>query len=219
MDRIEPADGSRGPPDPEQGAELHSLRPTSYTRNRTLSRSRRPSIRIQRRPSASSAEGSNRLPEPQPGSHDRRSVGATQALEAQEEEEYQSSRRRSNSEPRPGRWSAPNPVVLSRVTTRDYRAPMFPLTEEAPQSPIATSPTQGTDAHLLAPPPAVPRGDSSNIWRRTSEAALSRFSRNRASTVSGASPELPRDRASEYDPRMVDVLDVIGKSLLYINCF
>lgn len=226
MDRIEPADGSRGPPDAQQqeGSELHPLRPTSYSRNRTLSSSRRPSIRIQRPPSSYfSLDPSNNTqgPEQVPRNDDRKSVAVPQALD-NDEEDFQGGRRRSHSEPRPGRWSAPNPGLLSRAATRDGLSPMLTLNEESSnQSPIATTPSLRQDDQLLAPPaPAASRPDrpsrpsrpnSRNLLRRTSEAALNTFSRNRASTVSGDGP--PQiDRSSEYDPRMVDVLDVIGMS-------
>jgi hypothetical protein len=46
--------------------------------------------------------------------------------------------------------------------------------------------------------------------RRTSEAAMNRISRNRASTVGGATP-VPGTDVREYDSHLVDVLDVIGK--------
>jgi hypothetical protein len=69
--------------------------------------------------------------------------------------------------------------------------------------------------------------------RRTSQAALNRFSRNRASTVSGAPPtlssqeqqrqdeeRLQEQRKNEYGSHVVDVLDVIGKRSLkwYKRC-
>lgn len=44
--------------------------------------------------------------------------------------------------------------------------------------------------------------------RRRSEAALNRFSRNRASTVSGSAP-MTENGIREYEPHVVDVLDVI----------
>jgi hypothetical protein len=53
--------------------------------------------------------------------------------------------------------------------------------------------------------------------RRTSQAALNRFSRNRASTVTGVPPTLNNTtnnqdaRTNEYGSHVVDVLDVIGK--------
>ncbi|RJE18107.1 integral membrane protein [Aspergillus sclerotialis] len=219
MDRIEPADGSNGPPDRQQGlgSELNPLGSTSYprNRNRTLSRSRRPSIRIQRPPSSISIGSNNHDPEQDTRNHagDRRSTATTQAL--LEGDEWQG-RRRSSSEPRPGRWSSPPTNVMSRVATRDYQIPMLTLKEESSnQSPIATSPSRGYDDQLLTPPqqppPAAPPGEQRSLLRRTSEAALNRFSRNRASTVSGGEPSQTNqsNRLSEYDSRVVDVLDVI----------
>lgn len=214
MDRIEPFDNSDNPPDPQQGSEMQSLRPmSSASRPRTLSNSRRPSIRIQRRPSASSAESFGLQAERLTGNESRTSGSPSNALDIHEHHEWQGNRRRSSSEPRPGRWSAPNPDLLSRTATQDCRAPMVPLKEEpSSQTPGATTPPQGTDPHLLVPPPAVPRGaDSRNMWRRTSDAALNRFSRNRASTVSG--PPAAPEPCSEYDSRLVDILDTIGTAV------
>lgn len=68
--------------------------------------------------------------------------------------------------------------------------------------------------HLQPPPPALARPASR--LRRTSQAALNRFSRNRASTVSGAQPALETNKeqpTTEYGAHVVDVLDVIGKLL------
>lgn len=208
MDRIEPFGNSDNPPDPQQGSEMQSLRPMSASRRRTSSNSRRPSIRIQRRPSASSAE-SSRLQAERLTADENRTSGSPLA----EDHEWQGNRRRSSSEPQPGRWSVPNPDLLSRTATRDYRAPMVPLKEEPfSQPPGATTPPQGTDPHLLAPPPAVHKAaDSRNMWRRTSDAALNRFSRNRASTVNGP-PAVP-EPCSEYDSRLVDILDCIGTAV------
>ena len=233
MDRIEPADGSNRPPDPQQGlgSELNQSGSTSYprNRNRTLSRSRRPSIRIQRPPSSLSIGSSNQDPEQDnrnlPG--DRRSNATTQAL--LEGDEWQGGRRRSSSEPRPGRWSSPSPNLLTRSATRDYQIPMLTLREESSNhSPVAATPTepqdQTQDDQLLAPPqpppPAAPAGDRRGLLRRTSEAALNRLSRNRASTVSGgerAETNHP-DQTNEYDSRIVDFLDVIGMLSLSNSC-
>jgi hypothetical protein len=47
------------------------------------------------------------------------------------------------------------------------------------------------------------------MLRRTSEVVLSAVGRNRAATISG-SPPLAAQKTSEYDPRLVDVLDVVG---------
>ena len=219
MDRIEPADGSNGSPDRQQelGSELNPLGPTSYprNRNRTLSRSRRPSIRIQRPPSSYSIGSSTKDPEQDTRNHagDRRSTATTQAL--LEGDEWQPGRRRSSSEPRPGRWSSPSPNMLSRTATRDYQIPMLTLKEEA-SSPVAAAPSQAYYDQLLTPPqqpaPAAPLAERRSLLRRTSEAALNTFSRNRASTVSGGEPSQANqsNRASEYDSHVVDVLDVIG---------
>jgi hypothetical protein len=52
------------------------------------------------------------------------------------------------------------------------------------------------------------------VLRRTSQAALNRFSRNRASTVSGGPPTFEAKKEqpiNEYGSHVVDVLDVIGK--------
>lgn len=242
MDRIEPADGSRDPPESQaqQGSEEASpVRPALYSRNRTLSRSRRPSIRIQRPPSnislqTLSTQNDQSTQDDQQTSEngDKRqsAVSRRSSNNISEDEEWQGSRRRSSSEPRPGRWSAPHPAALSRVVTSHHNSTMSPLAEESSnhQTPIATSPTPGVDAQLLAPPPAVPRenppGEHRNLWRRTSQAALDRLSRGPASTVSGerSSNRLSRMRASTvsgspnreedyYQPHVVDVLDVIGK--------
>ncbi|KAL4807747.1 hypothetical protein BDV18DRAFT_135956 [Aspergillus unguis] len=128
-------------------------------------------------------------------------------------EPWEGNRRRSSSEPRPGRWSAPAPDALPRLQTN---TPMHTVVEE-PQSPgSGHRPT----AELVrpAPVPTQPRDPRENrsALRRTSEAALNRFSRNRASTVTGTTSMpgtqgVPRHgpQAREYEPQVVDVLDVI----------
>jgi len=75
---------------------------------------------------------------------------------------------------------------------------------------------QHAPENLQVPAPVLERPGSRNVLRRTSQAALNRFSRNRASTVSGAPSTLAsqdQQRRSEYAPQVVDVLDVIGKLL------
>jgi hypothetical protein len=153
----------------------------------------------------------------------------------EEDEAWQGGRRRSSSEPRPGRWSSPATETLSRVVTATPGR-MMPLTEEpsrqspAALSPPAIEPGQPTEQDFgrqdqLEAPPAVARPASR--LRRTSQAALNRFSRNRASTVSGAPPtlnsqeqqrqveeRLEEQRKNEYGSHVVDVLDVIGKTCL-----
>jgi hypothetical protein len=93
------------------------------------------------------------------------------------------------------------------------------LTEESShQNPMPVSPeelttVQTVDEQLQPPPPALAR--PRNLLRRTSQAALNRFSRNRASTVTGAPPTLEANQerpVNEYGSHVVDVLDVIGKT-------
>ena len=80
---------------------------------------------------------------------------------------------------------------------------------EEPQSPGSARPT--LELVRPAPVPEQPKdGDRRNILRRTSAAALNKFSRNRAQTVGGPFPQ-PETDAREYDSHLVDVLDVIGK--------
>lgn len=251
MDRIEPVeDHAPGDPQgvsPEQSSGSTPLRPAGPTplRPRAPSlRTRRPSIRLSRLPSLNSLENVNQSGlsqqdiQPLP-SFERQAIRSPPPNE--EDEAWQGGRRRSNSEPRPGRWSSPATETLSRVATATPGR-MMPLTEESSrQSPAALSPpaidpneTIEQDFerpdHLEAPP-AVAR--PAGRLRRTSQAALNRFSRNRASTVSGAPPtlssqeqqrqdeeRLQEQRKNEYGSHVVDVLDVIGKRSLiwYKRC-
>lgn len=103
---------------------------------------------------------------------------------------------------------------------------MTPLTEESsrqsgmPLSPppaLSTQQTQQPTAEQVdsAPVEVEPRPNR-NVLRRTSLAALNRFGRNRASTVTGAAPTLSaveERRENEYGSQVVDVLDVIGKAI------
>ncbi|KAJ5689054.1 hypothetical protein N7462_003446 [Penicillium macrosclerotiorum] len=228
MDRIEPVEdaNARGDapaqtssrePSPEASFSRPPLAPS---RPRALSnRTRRPSIRLSRLPSISSLDTVNTQhpqqsqPETQPGPSLTRQVSIRSPVK-EEDESWQTGRRRSNSEPRPGRWSSPD--VLSRVATPLH---MMPLSEESPQptppvpslSALEAEPTPL--AELEQPPTVVTRPASRNVLRRTSQAALNRFSRNRASTVTGVPPTLSaqqeQQRANEYGPHVVDVLDVI----------
>ncbi|RHZ53832.1 DUF2985 domain-containing protein [Aspergillus thermomutatus] len=219
---------------------------TSYPRPRAPSlRSRRPSIRIQRPPSINSlslqaqrnADNNNNLSvnsedalKPRRNSHiiafdDTRAVqndgtqndGARDGGDGDDGDAVWQGRRRSSSEPRPGRWSAPTSFVPPRLATGDQTnvMPMYSLKEEpsSPQSPIGELPSSQpfTTGLLEPPPPVIPRRGSRNVLRRTSEAALNRFSRNRASTVNGDLPVTPPPNPSvyEYHPQIVDVLDVI----------
>jgi hypothetical protein len=71
----------------------------------------------------------------------------------------------------------------------------------------ARRPISEVDRPSILPALVHPRR---NFMRRTSEAAMNRISRNRASTVGGATP-VPGTDVREYDSHLVDVLDVIGK--------
>ncbi|KAE8383280.1 hypothetical protein BDV26DRAFT_252005 [Aspergillus bertholletiae] len=212
MDRIEPVDGSDGPsagaPSPPP-----TTQPTSFQRRQraTSLRSRRPTIRLQRLPSLETS-----VPRVQPGvSQDTRNVSRVNVASpppvkgADDEDSWQGNRRRSNSEPRPGRWSAPNPSGLPRLSPD----PMHPLIEEpANLSPIHLTPSRRPFPEVPSsgsPPPRVQRRGSLGLLRWTSEAAMNRFSRNRVS-VSGAAPSSEVDTMdNEYHPHVVDVLDVI----------
>ncbi|OQE92649.1 hypothetical protein PENNAL_c0007G10740 [Penicillium nalgiovense] len=229
MDRIDPAEDPNAPNGNPQGTqpagqppESGPARPTGPTplRTRGDSRTRRPSIRLSRFPSIPSLDNVNQpasQPESQPPSFEPRPIRSPPPNE--EDEAWLAGRRRSNSEPNLGRWSSPPPDSLSRVATPMR---MMPVTEEssyrspAPPSPVAILPGQEihSDGEQLdpeqseIPPAARPPGR----LRRTSQAALNRFSRNRASTVTGAAPTLgtqEEQRQNEYGSHVVDVLDVI----------
>lgn len=243
MDPIEPVgDSNAQGSSSDQGASSSSrpalavLQPTSQTpaqaqRQRAPSnRARRPSIRLTRLNSASSFETAN-AQQSNPDATTplpplQREVSVKSPL-AEEDESQFSGRRRSSSEPRPGRW-ATSPDVLSRGSTPMR---MTTLTEAAShQSPAARTP-QPEDAQqaqgdedldnlaaeaLDVPPEALKRPASRSRLRRTSQAALRPFTRNRASTVSGAPPSAPMTQErddTEYGPHVVDVLDVIGMCL------
>lgn len=228
MDRIEPTEGHSPPSGSSQGgqptgqpAEARPSRPAGPSP--LVQRSRRPSIRLSRFPSNPSLDGIN-----QPARHESPPLPTFERQPIQspppneEDEAWLAGRRRSSSEPRPGRWSSPPPDVLSRVATPMR---MVPLTEESShQSPPASSPTailptaeteengEQRDSNQIEAPPTVARPPGR--LRRTSQAALNRFTRNRASTVTGAAPTLSQQedqRQDEYGSHVVDVLDVIGK--------
>ena len=226
MDRIEPAEdgNSRGSPPDDQSGVTTPPRPALATvqqsgRPRAPSaRSRRPSIRLSRLPSLPSLDTENfqTQPETPSGPPLQRQVSIRSPV-AEEDESAQSGRRRSNSEPRPGRYSGTSSDVLSRVATPMR---MGPLAEESSRSPLPTpqAPAQQpesdapTSEEAEEPQHPVPR----SMLRRTSQAALRPFTRNRASTVTGAPPQqtIPENAElgiNEYGPHVVDVLDVIGK--------
>jgi hypothetical protein len=221
MDRIEPAGGDQGTQSTEPTESPPSRPGPSTLRTRDDSRTRRPSIRLSRFPSIPSLDNLNQPQESQPPT-ERRAIRSPPPNE--EDEAWLAGRRRSNSEPNPGRWSSPQPDALSRVATPMR---MMPVSEESARpslsatSPASMLPEQETGANTELfeseqpeAPPAVAR--PAGRLRRTSQAALNRFSRNRASTVTGAPPTLATQEeqqpANEYGSHVVDVLDVIGKA-------
>lgn len=233
MDRIDPVEDPSAPNGNSQGTqptgqptESGPVRPAGPAplRTRGDSRTRRPSIRLSRFPSIPSLDNVNQ-PVSQPGSQPPPSF-EPQPIRSpppnEEDEAWQAGRRRSNSEPNPGRWSSPPPDVLSRVATPMR---MMPVTEESlPQSPTRPAPaailpgqetqsdSEKLDLEQGEVPPALAR--PAGRLRRTSQAALNRFTRNRATTVTGAAPTLSAQedqRQNEYGSHVVDVLDVIGK--------
>jgi hypothetical protein len=226
MDRIEPAGDSNAGDQGTQSTESTEspARPgPSPLRSRGNSRTRRPSIRLSRFPSIPSLDNVNQAQESQPPV-ERQAIRSPPPNE--EDEAWLAGRRRSTSEPNPGRWSSSPPDVLARVTTPMR---MMPVTEESSRPSLsATSPTPilpgqetGTDSEQTGSgqpeaPPTVAR--PAGRLRRTSQAALNRFSRNRASTVTGAPPTLSQQAEeqppNEYGSHVVDVLDVIGKPLM-----
>ncbi|KAJ5191748.1 Protein of unknown function DUF2985 [Penicillium cinerascens] len=232
MDRIEPVEDSNAaasesqttepfPEQPSDSAQPPQRPPLATVRTRENSnRARRPSIRLSRLSSIGSLNTVNSQDQPdfQPGPSVSRQP-TIQSPVAEEDESLHGGRRRSSSEPRPGRWSSPAPNVLSHVATPIR---MMPLSEESShQSPRPLTPQRGASEqhapeHIEPPPPVLERPGSRNLLRRTSQAALNRFSRNRASTVSGVAPTLAmheQQRRSEYAPQVVDVLDVIDPEI------
>ncbi|KOC18377.1 integral membrane protein [Aspergillus flavus AF70] len=209
MDHIEPVDGSDGP-SAEAPSPPSTTQPTSLQRRQraTSLRSRRPTIRLQRLPSLENA-----IPQIQSGvsrgtgNVSSINVASPPPAKGADEDSWQGNRRRSSSEPRPGRWSTPNPSALPRLPPDQ----MHPLMEE-PTSPInlAHSSRPFPEVHPSgSPPPRVQRRGSLGLLRWTSEAAMNRFSRNRVS-ASGAAPSSGADTTdNEYHPHVVDVLDVI----------
>ncbi|KAJ5360598.1 Protein of unknown function DUF2985 [Penicillium concentricum] len=227
MDRIDPVEDNASNGNPQgtqptgQPTESGPVRPAGPAPLRTQgdSRARRPSIRLSRFPSIPSLDNVNQPSQPggQGQPFEPRPIRSPPPNE--EDEAWLAGRRRSNSEPNPGRWSSP-PPDLSRVATPIR---MKPVTEESShQSPAPTSPAAvlpGRDTHSdsgqldpeqIEAPPALAR--PAGRLRRTSQAALNAFTRNRASTVTGAAPTLStqeEQRQNEYGSHVVDVLDVI----------
>ncbi|KAE8359114.1 hypothetical protein BDV27DRAFT_136660 [Aspergillus caelatus] len=212
MDHIEPVDGSNGSSAEGPRPPSTTPQPTSLQQRQraTSLRSRRPTIRLQRLPSLETA-----IPQIQPGvsrgtgNASSINVASPPPAKGADEDSWQGNRRRSSSEPRPGRWSAPNPSALPRLPQDQ----MHPLMEEpANLSPINLAPSSRPFSEVPpsgSPPPRVQRRGSLGLLRWTSEAAMNRFSRNRVS-ASGAAPPSEADTThNEYHPHVVDVLDVI----------
>lgn len=137
--------------------------------------------------------------------------------EEQDDGEIHTGRRRSSSEPRPGRFSAP-PSLTFQGPRENSSTPMPALAEEGHQRP-----NQEFGADLLEPPSDPTNGGGSfRRLRRASNAAVNRLSRGRSSTIGGGSLRGERSpggfttggirnsKADEYGPKTVDVLDVLG---------
>lgn len=120
-------------------------------------------------------------------------------------------RRRSSSEPRRGRWSTPPPLITHSDLREGDTPYMPPLAEEITQRDFGPTRPQG---EYLSPPPNTVGNGSFRRLRRASGAAMNKFHRNRATTVSGSSIGSPGHghHPVECDPALVDVLDVIGES-------
>ncbi|PLN83155.1 hypothetical protein BDW42DRAFT_165413 [Aspergillus taichungensis] len=227
MDRIEPVGGShpslptqfdqqRLQPPSSSNVSSASVQPSGRPpRPRAVSvfSQRAPTIRLQRLPSLDQTASSN-----QPVGSTRYNPSASGSLvppgpsSPLDDDDGQGNRRRSSSEPRRGRWSAPNPQTLTRLTTcaGDHMQPL--MEESSHQSPIAHSPSNlpFAPAPLERPAPVpLQRSPGRNLLRRTSEATINRFARNRANTVSGPVPPPPPTDCDVYKPHVVDVLDVI----------
>ncbi|PCH05806.1 Protein of unknown function DUF2985 [Penicillium occitanis (nom. inval.)] len=205
---------------------------------RLIHRSRQPSIRVRRLSSASSlgqqetARSTEEFPQltPQATTEGRSSIPLT---EQSQDDSWEGNRRRSNSEPRRGRYSAP-PIIVTSGIPISKQHPMSPVKEETGSifrpstdlnnaerlaalreiSPMASTdggiapqetPAQDQPSTLAAPRPGM--------LRRASAVALSAIGRNRASTVAGTDPAQHSPAPDEYDSRIVDFLDVIDPEI------
>lgn len=247
MDRIEPAEDTPGSgasstlqPPPQEAFPFPSLieespsqqqqqqQPASSTRSRPArQRPRQPSIRLRRLSSLSSIDQQAAIDNAQAAAPTALARSTAEdplpATQNVDDDAWQANRRRSNSEPRPGRYSASPLFTSPAVRTRSSQQHMSPVKEEtgrpsidfntaerlAPQSGVSLPPPEDGSAEEQQRPGTTQ--SRTRMLRRASNAALSAFGRNRASTVSG--PDLPRRSLArdEYDSRIVDLLDVIGK--------
>ncbi|KAL6239627.1 hypothetical protein BDW75DRAFT_197880 [Aspergillus navahoensis] len=223
MDPIEPAGPSPDhlavPKPQSRRASAASLAQESTSSNNPLGRRRaasvrsnhsnRSSIRLTRPPSfirsiASPQPSSSNLYFGNNGSFASVAAGAASPVE-EKSDPFEGGRRRSNSEPRPGRWSAPTPATLPRLQPGEQ---MHTVMEE-PQSPASGRRPTSEFVRPTAQPTQPPQlRDNRSAVRRRSEATLNMFSRNRASTVGGTAP-MAENGIREYEPHVVDVLDVI----------
>ncbi|KAJ5512401.1 hypothetical protein N7463_001953 [Penicillium fimorum] len=205
MDRIDPVEdrasngNSLGTQPTEQPTESGPVRPAGPAplRTRGDSRARRPSIRLSRFPSIPSLDNVNQPSQP-------------------------ASQGQLPFDPQPIQSPPPNEEDEAWLAVATPMR-MMPVTEESShQSPTPTSLAAilpGQEAHSdseqldpeqIEAPPVLAR--PAGRLRRTSQAALNRFTRNRASTVTGAAPTLStqeEQRQNEYGSHVVDVLDVI----------
>lgn len=201
MDHTESADSIN-----DSALELPAPLGLTSTSNRDRASSlryRRPSIRIQRLPSNVAA------PSQDDTTQNLKSTPPTDAGNT-----LRGGRGRSSSEPQPGRWSAPTTKVVSQDATGSSAMPM-PCVYEETSSPTQVPSSESPQIPGLpaAPPPTTKPPGRRNMLRRTSEVVLSAVGRNRAATISGSSP-LAAQQTNEYDPRLVDVLDVVGMNFL-----
>jgi hypothetical protein len=253
MDRIEhveeSADNGLQPPSQEafpglpQEQDFQPLATSTSTRAapRLRRRSRQPSIRLRRLSSASNIHQQEATGDTESATQETPQLTQQQSgipAGNNAEDSGQANRRRSNSEPRPGRWSALPLIVVPGVQTSSHH-PMSPVTEETGR-PSMDMHNVERFAALNALSPAATAEKSNNgegevsgqeqeqvptgrpgMLRRASNAALSALGgRNRASTMAGPISTQRHLAPDEYDSRIVDLLDVIGESdLLYTPLF
>ncbi|KAJ5933820.1 hypothetical protein N7454_006149 [Penicillium verhagenii] len=211
MDRIEPAEdaNARGSSPGEQSGQSTPPRPgvsTVQTPGRpraSSARSRRPSIRISRLPSIPALNTdivNNQPSQPEP------------SLQPPFSDKYLSGLLSQKKMNRRNRVDG-----ASRVATPGY---MMSVTEESSRSGLPTpQPSGAPEVEPGMPVPAgaeeppVSRPVHRSMLRRGSQAALRPFTRNRASTVTGAPQETSianqEPGINEYSNHVVDVLDVI----------
>lgn len=204
---------SRTPSQSQSQAAL--MQPGGRSRPSSISSQRRPSIRISRVPSIPTLNPIRFDPTDHPAQ-----LPPLQPLSPLTEgDEAVQNRRRSSSDPRFGRWVAPQRPPISSAqgsgTNNASGSPaVLPLIAEAshPNAPQAAPIDQGRPQEELHVPPPVLKPESKGRLRRVSSAAIPRFrGRDRSATVSAGGSGADARQVAEYDPRIVDVLDVIGR--------